>query len=121
MPILLDPTLIKTMTLGGVTTETEDAVAATEIDINLSGQTVTITFETGSPADNTFLPGAHRDENWLIINTETGVWQSSLGTSDTLSPTQLAAINLNIKNARNGAEGTANILGVMPGTFVPWT
>ena len=121
MPTSLAAPDIETIVIGGATIETHDAIAATEINIDLVHSTISVAFMSGTPANNSFIPGAQGAPYWVKINTLTGDWTSSLGTSGTLTGAQLTTINGNIKNARNGAEAIANALGVISGTFVAWT
>jgi hypothetical protein len=121
MPITLDPSVVEHITQGSTPIETNDAVASVAMAIDFTDRMVTVTFKSGTPSDNTFTPGERGDSNWTSINMDSGAWTSSLGGSGTLTAPQLATMNGNLKNARNGAEALANLLGVFPGTMVAWT
>lgn len=121
MPTNLASPDIEQISMGGSVIETHDAIAATQMSIDFTNHIVEVAFVSGTPADNTFIPGAHGTAYWVKINTLSGDWTSSLGTSGTLTTPQLATINGNIKNARNGAEALTNALGVIPGTWMAWT
>lgn len=121
MPTALASPDVEQISLGGSIVETHDGIAATEMSIDFTNHTVQVAFASGTPPDNTFVPGAHGTAYWVKIDTVSGGWSSNLGTSGTLTAPQLATMNGNIKNARNGAEGLANALAVIPGTFAAWT
>lgn len=121
MPLSLGPTEIEETLQGGSPVEIRNAIACTAMAIDFTGHSVTVSFMSGSPADNTFAPGAHGTPYWTSIDMITGNWTASTGASGTLTAPQLATMNGNLRNARNGAEGLSNILGVLAGTMAAWT
>jgi len=121
MPTSLTAADVEQISLGGSVVETHDAIAATEMQIDFVHNSITVAFVSGTPANNTYIPGVHGTAYWVKINTATGDWTSSLGTSGTLTALQLATLNSNLKNSRNGSEGLANLVGIIPGTIVVWT
>lgn len=121
MPTSLGPTEIEETLLGGNPAEIRNAIGCTAMAIDFTNHSVTVSFLSGAPADNTFTPSTHGTPYWTTIDTISGNWISSTGASGTLTGPQLATMNGNLKNARNGSEALANSLGVLPGTIVAWS
>lgn len=121
MPIQRAAGTIETFTVGGSTVETHDASALTEThNLFLSNQLRAV-FADGTPATNSFGSFPRANTFTLTINTTSGRWISSAGTSGTLSGGQLTAIKNNQTALRNGLENIANAIGLLPGTIVAWT
>ncbi len=101
--------------------ETHDATALTETRNLFLTNTLAVTFSDGNPANNTFASFPRANTATLTINTVTGKWTTSAGTTGTLTGGQLTAIKNNQTNLRNGLENIANAIGLVPGTIVAWT
>lgn len=121
MPIQKAAGQIETFTLGGSTVETHDATALIETHNFFQPNTLRVIYADGTPANNSFASFPRANVATLVINTATGKWTSSAGTTGTLSGAQLNAIKNNQTALRNGLENIANAIGLTPGTVVAWT
>ncbi len=121
MPIQKASGQIETFTLGGSTVETHDATALTETHNLFLSNTLAVVYTDGTPATNSFATFPRVKTATLTINTVTGKWTTSAGTTGTLSGGQLTAIKNNQTALRNGLENIANAIGLTPGTIVAWT
>lgn len=121
MPVQYAAGNIETFTLGGSTVETHDSAAISTANTDFLGNQITVVFIDGTPASNSFAGFARSKARSLTIDMVTGKWNSSTGSSGTLSGAQLTALQNNQRNLKNGMENIANAIGIIPGTIVAWT
>lgn len=121
MPISLSAAQVETLTLGGSVVFTHDTEAVSSSQTDFLGLTMTVVFAQGTPASNAFATDGRAKIHSLNIDLSTGHWNSSTGTSGTLTSPQLTALQTNQRNLKNGLETIANAIGLIPGTVVAWT
>lgn len=121
MPIQYSAGNTETFTLGGSTVETHDAAAISSSNTDFLGNQITVVFIDGTPATNSFAGFSRSKTRSISIDMVTGKWNSSSGTSGTLSGAQLTGLQNNQKSLKNGIENIANAIGLIPGTIVAWT
>jgi len=121
MPISLPAAQQETYSKGGVTVENNTATALIQAIGDFTNHQVQFTFSQGTPADNTFVPGARSTHPTLSIDMLTGIWTASTGQTGILSVGHLTSLNNNQRNLRNAIENIANANNIFLGTVVAWT
>lgn len=122
MPISLPATQVETHSIGGNVVATTDAAAISNASIDFLGNVIVVTFSTGTPASNAFGTAKFAAKQFQItIDTSTGNWSSSAGTSGTLTPTQLTTLATNQRTFKNGLEQLAIVIGLIAGSVTLWT
>jgi len=111
---------IQTVTVGGVTTETDAQGAAQVMQVNMNGPDITVTLAKGTVAGNALNEGTNT-RVVVQISGSTGFWQSSNGLSGTLTGAALTNVQTMVKGWRNTIETFAVNNNIMPGTQVAWT
>lgn len=119
MSITLAAGQVQTVTIGGVTTETDSQGAAQAMHVNLNGPDITVTLAKGTVSGNVLNEGTQTRVT-VTINGVTGFWQSSNGLSGTLAGAALTNVQTMAKGWRNTIETFAVNNNIMPGTQVPW-
>lgn len=121
MPVALPSSSVETHTVGGSVVATIDAAAISNGTIDFLGNVITVMFTVGTPAGNAFAPSHLINKQFqLMIDTSTGNWSTSAGTSGTLTPTQLTSLLNNQRALKNGLEQLATLIGLLSGTFTAW-
>ena len=120
MSITLSAAQISTVTLGGVTVETDAGGAATQMDVSFAGPDLILVLSKGTVNGSNFANGTQVDVS-ITIHLATGLWQSSNGLSGTLSGAALTNFQTTVKGWRNSIETFAVNNNILPGTQVAWT
>ena|ERR1700733_12028130 len=121
MSITLNAAAVTTLTVGGVTKETDNADALIGVVIDYKNNNVTFTIQGGSVAGQVFTPGSNGDNIQITIDMVLGKWNSSNGLSGTLSGAALTALHNSITTFRNQGETFATANAIIAGTQVAWT
>lgn len=120
MPISLTAGQTETQTIGGVTVDTANAAAASQLDTDFGG-TLTFILARGTPATNSFSGSARARDVSVTVNLATGAWFASNGTNGTLAPGALTSVLNQLRSFRNQIEnfGANNVFA--GASAVAWT
>lgn len=121
MSITLNAAAISTLTVGGVTVETDNTDAAMSNHIDFDGNTMFVVVQGGVLASGRLVPGTAGDSISITINLTSGAWFSNNGRSGTISGATLTNLVTMTKNMRNSIETFAVNNSVVNGTQVTWS
>jgi hypothetical protein len=119
MSITLAASQIATVTVGGVTVETDAQGAATRMEVEFGGPFVRVTLRKGTVSGSNFVSGTQGDVV-ITIDLGTGNWSASNGPSGTLSGAALTNLQNTVKGWRNSIETFSVNQNILPGTQVAW-
>jgi hypothetical protein len=122
MSITLNSNAINQLIVGGVTIETDGAIAVTAMRVDFTANTLSFDLQKGTVAGATFTPGQIILGNLSVtIDATTGKWfVNGSGQTGTLSGGGLTTLQGQIKTWRNQLETFSQNQAITSGTVVPW-